>query len=179
MALGCTLRELIELAGGMRDGHDLKFWLPGGSSVPWLTADHLDTPMTYEDMNDAGTFLGTATVMVFDETTSVVRAATRWVEFYKHESCGKCTPCREGSYWLVQLMHRFENGEGTAEDVVKLEEVGRNMIGRSFCALGDSAPVPINSALKYFRDEFMLGTSTPVAELFDPVAATVYAGAHA
>ncbi len=179
MPLGCTLRELIELAGGVRDGHELKFWLPGGSSVPWLTADHLDTPLTYEDMNDAGTFLGTATVMVFDETTSVVRAATRWVEFYKHESCGKCTPCREGSYWLVQLMHRFERGEGTEADVVKLEEVGRNMIGRCFCALGDSAPVPINSALKYFREEFMLGTTTPVAELFDPVATTVYAGARA
>ena len=125
MALGCTLRELLELAGGVREGHELKFWLPGGSSVPWLTADHLDTPLTYEDMNAAGTFLGTATVMVFDETTSVVRAATRWVEFYKHESCGKCTPCREGGYWLVQLMRRFESGVGTQADLDTLEEVGR------------------------------------------------------
>ena len=170
MALGCTLRELLDLAGGVREGHELKFWLPGGSSVPWLTADHLDTPMTYEDMNAAGTFLGTATVMVFDETTSVVRAATRWVEFYKHESCGKCTPCREGGYWLVQLMHRFEQGQGSQADLETLEEVGRNMIGRSFCALGDSAPVPIQSALKYFKDEFMQGMTTPSAELFDPMA---------
>ena len=179
MELGCTLRELLELAGGVREGHELKFWLPGGSSVPWLTADHLDTPLTYEDMNAAGTFLGTATVMVFDDSTSVVRAATRWVEFYKHESCGKCTPCREGGYWLVQLMRRFESGVGTQADLDTLEEVGRNMIGRSFCALGDSAPVPIQSALKYFKDEFMLGTTTSAAELFDPMAASVYSGAHA
>jgi NADH-quinone oxidoreductase subunit F len=179
MALGCTLRELLELAGGVRDGHELKFWLPGGSSVPWLTADHLDTPLTYEDMNDVGTFLGTATVMVFDDSTSVVRAATRWVEFYKHESCGKCTPCREGGYWLVELMRRFERGEGSMADMATLEEVGNNMIGRSFCALGDSAPVPIQSAVKYFRDEFLQGLTTPASTLFDPVTSTVYAGAHA
>jgi NADH-quinone oxidoreductase subunit F len=179
MALGCTLRELLDLAGGVREGHELKFWLPGGSSVPWLTAEHLDTPLTYEDMNAAGTFLGTATVMVFDETTSVVRAATRWVEFYKHESCGKCTPCREGAYWLVELMRRFEQGDGSLADFETLEEVGRNMIGRSFCALGDSAPVPIQSALKYFKDEFLQGMTTPAATLFDPVAASIYSGAHA
>ena len=99
--LGITMRELLDYAGGMRDGHEVKFWLPGGSSVPMLTADHLDVPMTYEDMAAAGTMLGTGTPMIFDDTVSVVKAVTRWLEFYKHESCGKCTPCREGTYWIT------------------------------------------------------------------------------
>ena len=118
--------------------------------------------------------------MIFDETTSVVRAATRWIEFYKHESCGKCTPCREGGYWLVQLHAPLRAAaQGSQADIETLERSGDNMIGRSFCALGDSAPVPIPSALKYFQDEFMQGMTTPAAELFDPMASSVYSGAHA
>ena len=102
--LGITLRELIDLAGGMRDGHELKFWTPGGSSTPLLTAEHLDVPLDFEAIGAAGSMLGTRALQLFDDTTCVVRAVLRWTEFYKHESCGKCTPCREGTWWLVQTL---------------------------------------------------------------------------
>ena len=173
--LGTTMRELLSYAGGVREGHELKFWVPGGSSVPLLTPEHLDVPMTYEDMQGAGTMLGTATAMVFDETTSVVRAISRWIHFYKHESCGKCTPCREGTYWLEQLLTDFEQGRATVEDIDKVDEICSQIAGRSFCPLGDAAATPYAPALKYFRAEFEAGTHTPAAELFDPQAATVFA----
>jgi len=99
--LGITLRELLDLAGGVREGHQLKFWTPGGSSTPILTAEHLDVPLDYEGVGKAGSMLGTKALQIFDDTTCVVRAVLRWTEFYKHESCGKCTPCREGTWWLV------------------------------------------------------------------------------
>jgi len=172
--LGITMRELLEYAGGMRDGHELKFWVPGGSSVPMLTADHLDTPLTYEDMEKAGSMLGTGTPMVFDETTSVVRAITGWLDFYKHESCGKCTPCREGTYWIDEVLHRFRNGDGTHDDLGLLEQLCSQILGRSFCALGDAAATPYPPALKLFPAEFEAGTHTPADELFDPIAATVF-----
>jgi NADH-quinone oxidoreductase subunit F len=178
-ALGTTMRELLDYAGGVRRGHELKFWVPGGSSVPMLLPEHLDTPMTYEDMQAVGTMLGTATVMVFDETTSVVRAISRWIHFYKHESCGKCTPCREGTFWLEQMLERFERGTADPGDLTKVDEVCRQMFGRNFCALGDAAATPYAPALKFFRSEFEAGTHTPADELFDPVAATVFAPAHA
>ena len=117
VALGTTMRELLEYAGGMRNGGDPKFWLPGGSSVPMLTAEHLDVPLTYEDMVGAGTMLGTATPMVFDDTVSVVKAVTRWLEFYKHESCGKCTPCREGTGWIAGTLEKFEAGHGSDSEL--------------------------------------------------------------
>src|SRR6201996_6137321 len=98
--LGTTLRELLELAGGIRAGHRLKFWTPGGSSTPLLTDEHLDVPLDYEHVAAAGSMLGTRSVQLFDETTCVVRVVLRWIKFYRHESCGKCTPCREGSYWV-------------------------------------------------------------------------------
>ena len=97
------MRELIEMAGGIRDGHKLKFWTPGGSSTPIFTEDELDTPLDYESVGAAGSMLGTRALQVFDETVSVVRVITRWSEFYQHESCGKCTPCREGTYWMKQI----------------------------------------------------------------------------
>src|SRR5690606_36606836 len=100
--LGITLRKLIELAGGMREGHTLKFWTPGGSSTPLLTDEHLDLPLDFDSVAAAGSMLGTRALQLFDDTTSVVRTVLRWTEFYKHESCGKCTPCREGTWWLVQ-----------------------------------------------------------------------------
>lgn len=175
--LGITMRELLEHAGGVRNGHKVKFWLPGGSSVPMLTPDLLDTPLTYEDIADAGSMLGTGTPMIFDETTSVVRAVTGWISFYKHESCGKCTPCREGTWWLSDVLHRFEAGHGTEADLDKLVEICSQIAGRSFCALGDAAATPFPAALKYFRDEFIQATSTPANVSFDPVAATVFAGA--
>ena len=111
--LGITLRELLEYAGGVRAGHELKFWTPGGSSTPLLTAEHLDVPLDYEDMAAAGSMLGTKALQIFDETTCVVRAVRRWTQFYAHESCGKCTPCREGTYWLAQIYERLETGPGT------------------------------------------------------------------
>ena len=105
--LGITLRELLDLAGGIRAGHRLKFWTPGGSSTPLFTDEHLDVPLDYESVAAAGSMLGTRSLQLFDETTCVVRVVLRWIEFYEHESCGKCTPCREGSYWIVQLLHRW------------------------------------------------------------------------
>ena len=99
--------------------------------------------------------LGTKALQIFDETTCVVRAVLRWTEFYAHESCGKCTPCREGTFWLVQILRRLENGQGDAEDLEKLLDISDNILGRSFCALGDGAASPILSSIKYFRDEYV------------------------
>ena len=110
--LGITLRQLLDMSGGMRPGHRLKFWTPGGSSTPMFTDEHLDVPLDYEGVGAAGSMLGTKALQCFDETTCVVRAVTRWTEFYAHESCGKCTPCREGTYWLVQLLRDIEAGKG-------------------------------------------------------------------
>ena len=177
--LGITMRELLDYAGGMRDGRPVKFWLPGGSSVPMLTADHLDIPMTYEDMAAAGTMLGTGTPMLFDDTVSVVKAVTRWLEFYKHESCGKCTPCREGTYWITGVLEKFEHGHGSEAEVETLVGLCGQIAGRSFCALGDAAATPYPAALKYFREEFLAATTTSADEQFDPVASYVFAGAVA
>ena len=177
--LGITMRELLEYAGGVRNGGEVKFWLPGGSSVPMLTPDHLDIPMTYEEMAAAGTMLGTGTPMIFDTTVSVVKAVTRWLEFYKHESCGKCTPCREGTYWITGMLETFEHGHGAESDLDVLVSACNQIAGRSFCALGDAAATPFPAALKYFRDEFIAATQTPVDEQFDPVASYVFAGAVA
>ncbi len=173
VALGTTMRQLLEYAGGMRAGGEPKFWLPGGSSVPMLTAEHLDVPLTYEDMTSVGTMLGTATPMVFDDTVSVVKAVTRWLEFYQHESCGKCTPCREGTYWIAGTLEKFEEGRGTQAEMVLLDQLCGQILGRSFCALGDAAATPYPAALQHFREEFLAGTHTPADEAFDPAAATV------
>ena len=173
--LGITMRELLDYAGGVVGGDGtVKFWIPGGSSVPMLTADHLDTPLTYEAMAEAGTMLGTGTPMVFNNTISVVKAVTRWLEFYKHESCGKCTPCREGTYWITGVLERFEHGHGTDADMDLLVEVCGNIAGRSFCALGDAAATPYPGALKYFREEFEAATRTPVDEAFPPAASYIF-----
>jgi NADH-quinone oxidoreductase subunit F len=177
--LGITMRELLDYAGGMRNGGEVKFWLPGGSSVPMLTAEHLDVPMTYEEMAAAGTMLGTGTPMIFDTTVSVVKAVTRWLEFYKHESCGKCTPCREGTYWITGTLEKFEHGHGTVAEVDTLVELCGQIMGRSFCALGDAAATPYPAALKYFREEFVAATTIPADEQFDPVASYVFAEAVA
>lgn len=113
--LGITLRELLDLAGGVRPGHHLKFWTPGGSSTPIFTDEHLDVPLDYENVGAAGSMLGTRALQIFDDTTCVVRTVLRWTEFYAHESCGKCTPCREGTFWLEQILHRLERGDGTEQ----------------------------------------------------------------
>jgi len=177
--LGITMRELLEYAGGVRDGREVKFWLPGGSSVPMLTPEHLDIPLTYEEMAAAGTMLGTGTPMIFDTTVSVVKAVTRWLEFYKHESCGKCTPCREGTYWITGMLETFEHGHGAESDLDVLVSACNQIAGRSFCALGDAAATPFPAALKYFREEFLAATQTPVDEQYDPIASYVFAGAVA
>ena len=174
--LGVTLRELLELAGGVREGHTLKFWTPGGSSTPLFTAEHLDVPLDYEGVSAAGSMLGTKALQIFDETTCVVRAVLRWTEFYKHESCGKCTPCREGTWWLVQMMKDLEAGKGTPADLDKLIEITQNIAGKSFCALADGAASPIISSVKYFRDEYVAHLNHGGCP-FDPVASTLFATA--
>jgi NADH-quinone oxidoreductase subunit F len=174
--LGITLRELIALAGGIREGHELKFWTPGGSSTPLLTGsdEHLDMPLDFEAVGAAGSMLGTRALQIFDETTCVVRAVLRWTEFYKHESCGKCTPCREGTWWLVQTLARLEKGEGSAEDLDTLLDQCDNILGRSFCALGDGATSPITSSIEYFREEFLAHLEKGGCP-FDPAASTLFA----
>jgi NADH-quinone oxidoreductase subunit F len=176
--LGITLRELLELAGGVREGHQLKFWTPGGSSTPLFTDAHLDTPLDFESVGAAGSMLGTRALQIFDDSTCVVRAVLRWTEFYKHESCGKCTPCREGTYWLAQVLHRLELGQGSEQDLDKLLDICDNILGRSFCALGDGAVSPITSSIQYFRDEYIRHLTEGGCP-FDPVTATVFAGANA
>jgi NADH-quinone oxidoreductase subunit F len=152
--LGTTFRDLLELAGGVRDGHTLKAWTPGGSSTPMLTAEHLDTPLDFEGVQAAGSLLGTAAVMVLDETVDIVKTALRLTQFYAHESCGKCTPCREGTYWMVQVLQRMVAGQGTQEDIDTLLDTCDNIFGRSFCALGDGATSPIVSSIKHFRADY-------------------------
>ncbi|UNB50834.1 NADH-quinone oxidoreductase subunit NuoF [Mycolicibacterium sp. YH-1] len=166
--LGVTLRELLDCAGGIRAGHELKFWTPGGSSTPLLTAEHLDVPLDYENVAKAGSMLGTKALQIFDETTCVVRAVRRWTQFYAHESCGKCTPCREGTYWLAQIYARLEEGSGGQADIDKLLDISDAINGKSFCALGDGAASPILSSVKHFRDEYLahLDGGCP----FDPYA---------
>ena len=172
--LGTTLRELLDLAGGIRAGNALKFWTPGGSSTPLFTAEHLDVPLDYESVAAAGSMLGTRSIQLFDETTCVVRVVLRWAQFYEHESCGKCTPCREGSFWVRQLLQRLERGEGSEDDLSKLLDICDNITGRAFCALGDSIQPSVASSIKFFRDEYIehlrLGGCP-----FDPAAATLFA----
>jgi NADH-quinone oxidoreductase subunit F len=172
--LGITLRELLDLAGGVREGHELKFWTPGGSSTPLLTAEHLDVPLDYEAVGQAGSMLGTKALQIFDETTCVVRAVLRWTEFYKHESCGKCTPCREGTWWLVQVLARLEKGQGSEADLDQLLDQCDNILGRSFCALGDGATSPITSSIEYFREEYLAHLEQGGCP-FDPAKSTLFA----
>jgi NADH-quinone oxidoreductase subunit F len=174
--LGITLRELLDMAGGMRDpSKKLKFWTPGGSSTPMFTDKHLDVPLDFESVAAAGSMLGTRALQIFDETVSVVRAVSRWTDFYAHESCGKCTPCREGTFWLKQIMERLEHGKGTQDDIDKLLDICGSILFRSFCPLGDGATSCVTSAVQYFREEFEAGMSTPASDLFPPAASTLFA----
>jgi NADH-quinone oxidoreductase subunit F len=153
--LGTPLRVLLEqFGGGVLGGKPLKAWTPGGSSTPMLTADHLDVGLDFESIAEAGSLLGTGAVMVMDEDDCVVEAARRLVEFYAHESCGKCTPCREGTWWATRVLGRIEDGYGREEDIPLLGEVGQNILFRAFCALADGAVSPISSTLKHFPEEF-------------------------
>ena len=176
--LGITLRDLLELGGGMRAGHRLKFWTAGGSSVGILTDEHMDVPLDFESVAAVGSQLGTRSLQIFDETVCVVRAVLRWTEFYQHESCGKCTPCREGTFWMVRILQRLEDGEGTDEDLQKLLDICDNINGRAFCPLGDGATPPVTSGIKYFRDEFMQHQKDGGCP-FDPAASTLWASGSA
>lgn len=150
-----TLKELIfEYAGGIRDGHQLKAVIPGGSSVPILLPDQLDIPASFDDVAKAGSMLGSAGIIVMDETTCMVWVARNLLYFYKHESCGKCTPCREGGDWLWRLLTRIENGEGTMRDIDMLVSVGGNIAGKTLCAFGDAAATPALTTVQHFRHEF-------------------------
>ena len=153
--MGTTLRELLEMAGGIRDGHELKFWTPGGSSTPLFTAEHLDVPLDFDSVVKAGSMNGTSA----DPGLRRLRLRrptppTSGRTFYAHESCGKCTPCREGTYWMVQVLRRILAGGGTQADLDTLLDTCDNITGRAFCALGDGAVSPITSSLQYFREEY-------------------------
>jgi NADH-quinone oxidoreductase subunit F len=155
LQLGTPLRHLIEeCCGGMRDGLKVKAIIPGGSSVPPLRAEDIDTPLDFESMNAKGTFLGSGAVIVIDDRTCMVDALLNLSRFYRHESCGKCTPCREGTYWMTRILERLEAGEGRPGDIDTLADAADNILGKSFCALGDAAAMPVLGFLKHFRDEF-------------------------
>ena len=155
LPLGTPLRVLLEdVAGGVLGGRALKAWTPGGSSTPMLTAEHVDTPLDYESVQAAGSLLGTGAVMVLDETDCVVDAAQRMTRFYAHESCGKCTPCREGTWWAERVLDRIARGYGRAADIPLMDEMSGNIMFRAFCALADGAAAVIDSSLNHFREEF-------------------------
>src|SRR5512132_2132674 len=153
--LGVPARELIMgAAGGLLDGKQLKAWTPGGSSTPMLTPEHLDTPMDFESIQAAGSLLGTGALIVLSEDVCIVGACLNFMRFYAHESCGKCTPCREGTDWMAKILTRLETGQGRPDDMDLPKDICDMTFGRVFCALGDGATSPIFSALQYFRDEF-------------------------
>ena len=153
--LGTPFSELLEMAGGVRNGHKLKAVIPGGSSVPVLPAEIImETNMDYDSLSKAGSMLGAGSVIVMDDSTCMVGALARLSHFYYEESCGQCTPCREGTGWLAKVMHRIEHGEGRQEDLDLLDDVAHRIGGRTICALGDAAAMPVMSFLKHFRNEF-------------------------
>jgi NADH-quinone oxidoreductase subunit F len=150
-----TLRSLIyDYAGGVRGGRALKAVIPGGSSVPLLLPDQLDVPASFDAVQKAGSLLGSAGIIVLDETTCMVWLAENLLHFYRHESCGKCTPCREGTDWLYKLLQKIERGEGAAADIDLLLSVANNITGKTLCAFGDAAATPVLTTIKHFRAEF-------------------------
>jgi NADH-quinone oxidoreductase subunit F len=153
--LGTPFAKLLELAGGMRGGRKLKAVIPGGSSAPVLPADVMMTcTMDYDSIAKAGSMLGSGAVIVMDETRCMVESLKRLSYFYMHESCGQCTPCREGTGWLWRVVDRIDRGVGRAEDLALLDNVAENIMGRTICALGDAAAMPVRAMLKHFRPEF-------------------------
>ena len=154
-SMNVTLRELIEgHAGGMREGRSLKAIIPGGSSVPILLPEQLDTQASYDGIQKAGSLLGSAGCIVLDDTTCMVWLAENLLHFYRHESCGKCTPCREGTDWLHKILQRIERGEGRLQDLDLLSSISANIAGKTLCAFGDAAATPVLTTLKLFRHEF-------------------------
>ena len=153
--MGTPFSKLLELAGGVRGGKKLKAVIPGGSSSPVLPANiMMECTMDYDSISKAGSMLGSGAVIVMDETRDMVDVLLRLSYFYMHESCGQCTPCREGTGWLWRMVDRIEHGQGRAEDLQKLDNVAENIMGRTICALGDAAAMPVRAMLKHFRPEF-------------------------
>ena len=153
--LGTPFAKLLELAGGMRPGRQLKAVIPGGSSMPVLPADiMMATDMDYDSIAKAGSMLGSGAVIVMDDTRCMVKSLLRLSYFYMHESCGQCTPCREGTGWLWRMVERIENGQGRESDLEQLNRVADGIQGRTICALGDAAAMPVRAMIKYFRHEF-------------------------
>ena len=154
-SMNITLRELIEdRAGGVREGRTLKAVIPGGSSVPILLPDQLDTQASFDAIQKAGSLLGSAAIVVLDDTTCMVWLAENLLHFYRHESCGKCTPCREGTDWLYKILRRIEHGEGQARDLDLLQSISANIGGKTLCAFGDAAVTPVVTTMKHFRHEY-------------------------
>lgn len=162
IVMGMSWRDLIfDIGGGIRDDNELKTWIPGGASAPWLVPEHLDTPLTIDDVTSLGTMLGSGAVVVMDETTDVVKAALSIVRFFAHESCGQCTPCREGTSWLQDILERILAGNGRPQDIALLLDISDNIspgltwppLMTTICPLGPSATAPITSITKYFLDE--------------------------
>src|SRR5204862_2597745 len=148
--------ELVyDHAGGIPDGRELKCVIPGGSSVPALSPDQIDVPLDYDSLAELKTFFGAASLIVVDDRCCLVQLALRSTKFYMHESCGKCTPCREGTRWMVQLLERIEAGQAEHSDVDLLRSVGERILGKSLCALGDCAVYPVASFLQHLGDEFV------------------------
>jgi NADH-quinone oxidoreductase subunit F len=171
--LGIPTRELIcDLAGGPEDGHEIKAFYPGGSSSPVLTADELDVPYSFEAMAEAGSMLGSGSIIVADERVSVPEMALRTARFYHHESCGKCTPCREGTNWTVKMLERVVSGEATPMDFDVIASVQDNIIGNCLCVLGDSMAMPVGAMVRKFRGEFEELAYTHEAEV-DRIGAVV------
>jgi NADH-quinone oxidoreductase subunit F len=154
-SMNVTIRELVEgRAGGVPEGRTLKAVIPGGSSVPILLPDQLDTQASFDGVQKAGSLLGSAGIIVLDDTTCMVWLATNLLRFYRHESCGKCTPCREGTDWLLKILEKIERGDGHPGDLDLLAGVASNIGGKTLCAFGDAAATPVLTTLKHFRDEF-------------------------
>jgi NADH-quinone oxidoreductase subunit F len=178
-SMSITLRELIEgLAGGVRDGRTLKAVIPGGSSVPILMPDQLDTQASFDAIQKAGSLLGSAAIVVLDDTTCMVWLAENLLHFYRHESCGKCTPCREGTDWLHKILQRIERGEGQMRDLDLLTSVSNNIAGKTLCAFGDAAVTPVLTTLKYFRHEYEAHIKEGRCTLPAPWRAQHPVGAH-
>jgi NADH-quinone oxidoreductase subunit F len=156
LELGTPMRELVyDFGGGVPDGRQLKAIIPGGSSVPVMTPDQIDTPLDFDSIQAAGSFFGSASLIVIDDRCCMVQLALRATKFYMHESCGKCTPCREGTRWMVQLLEKIEAGDGEFTDLELLESIGSRILGKSLCALGDFAVYPVSSYMTKFADEFL------------------------
>ncbi len=155
LPMGYSLRKAIyEVAGGIKDGKKLKAVVPGGASCPVLTADEIDVGLDFDQMAKAGTMLGSGGIVVLDETVSIVEFALRTISFYQHESCGWCIPCREGTDWIKKTLTRVYNGGGSKKDVDNVQYLAENMMGRTFCPLGDAAAMPTLGFVKKFRKEF-------------------------